>query len=457
MRVASARLLVGGDLRAAADTSASALARFVGDILADGRRRRVGHAAPGATRGDPHATDGDPLHRAPGPRRRRRPDRRARGRGGGVPVPRSALAAPGHRPVPGRPPGRRPCRVPARARGPGRRARPRARPRTPSARAADPRPRRRARRQRAPRASRPFDPHAGNLPSMSVELVGRDGDVDAVVALLERERLVELIGAGGVGKTALAIAAARTWSTTNPAAPSGAWLARLEAAATADEVHDVLIAAFNVTGGEARCSNASGPWRASWCSTTASMSRRRPRTVATRVLDAAPGMRILCTSQVALDVDGSRPLRARAAATHRCHRAVHPTCAAQRANRRAARRRRGPRALPLARRSPARDRVGRGADQDAAHRRDHPPPRRPLRGPAGPDEHETPNAGERSRQRSGGATTCCSPTTSAGLWALATFAGAHRSPPSSSSSKRDSTSRRRRPSTWSDDSPPDRW
>ena len=133
---------------------------------------------------------------------------------------------------------------------------------------------------------------------MSVDLVGRDTDRDALLALLDADRLVEIIGPGGVGKTALAIAVARTWS------DGGAWIARLEAATTAEEVHDVLMSAFNVTGGDAalveRVRTVTGVLVLDNCEHVIDAAA----TVAVRLLDAAPGLRILCTSQVPLDVDG---------------------------------------------------------------------------------------------------------------------------------------------------------
>ncbi len=154
------------------------------------------------------------------------------------------------------------------------------------------------------RALRTTEAPAGNLPSMSVDLVGRDRDVDAVVELLGHERLVELVGAGGVGKTALAIAAARAWSDAETA-PAGAWMARLEAATTADEVDDVLVAAFGVTGGDAalfeRLRSAHGVLVLDNCEHVIGAAAA----VTTRVLDAAPGLRVLCTTQVPLEVDGA--------------------------------------------------------------------------------------------------------------------------------------------------------
>ena len=47
--------------------------------------------------------------------------------------------------------------------------------------------------------------------------------------------------------------------------------------------------------------------------------------LAVRLLDAAPGLRILCTSQVPLDVDGETVVRARTARPRRRRRAVHPS------------------------------------------------------------------------------------------------------------------------------------
>ncbi|MEA2296172.1 MAG: hypothetical protein QOE86_3811, partial [Solirubrobacteraceae bacterium] len=140
----------------------------------------------------------------------------------------------------------------------------------------------------------------GNLPSLAVELVGRDDQIAALVALLRRERLVELVGPGGVGKTAVALAAGRALSDE----PGGVWLARLETARTADDVLDTVIAALNVTGGEAalleRLRSAGAVVILDTCEHVVDAAAA----LAVRLLDTAPGLRILCTSQVALDVDG---------------------------------------------------------------------------------------------------------------------------------------------------------
>ena len=110
--------------------------------------------------------------------------------------------------------------------------------------------------------------------------------------------------------------------------------------------------------------------------------------LAVRLLDAAPGLRILCTSQVPLDVDGEAVVRARAARRSPTPSSCSPVAPrAQRLTRRLEReRRRGARPVPLARRSAAGDRARRGPHQDAVDRGDHPPPRRSVHRAERPDQ-----------------------------------------------------------------------
>ena len=141
--VASARLLLSGDHRGAADLSASALARFSGTLVPTAgdadwvapHRVRLSevrlqltetHLAARLDLGAGEDVIGD-LEAAV-----------AR-----VPLPRSALAAADHRPLPRRAPGRRARGSPASAGGARRRARPRTRSGAPATRAADSRARRR--------------------------------------------------------------------------------------------------------------------------------------------------------------------------------------------------------------------------------------------------------------------------------------------------------------------------
>ncbi len=139
----------------------------------------------------------------------------------------------------------------------------------------------------------------GNLPSLAAELVGRDADVEAVIGLLETRRLVTIVGPGGIGKTALALAAGRRLS-----APGGVWLARLESATTPDEVLDAVTADLHVTGGEPgllqRLRTAPAVLILDNCEHVLDAAGD----LALRCLGAAPALRILCTGQAALGVDG---------------------------------------------------------------------------------------------------------------------------------------------------------
>ena len=143
----------------------------------------------------------------------------------------------------------------------------------------------------------------GNLPSMSVELVGREAEVAAVSDRLVSGRLVEIIGPGGVGKTALAIAIGRGLSSSDREVPDGVWLARLETAATDDDVIDTLVAALNV-GGEAalfeRLKNRAALVILDNCEHVVDAAAA----LVVRLLDTAPGLRVLCTSQISLGIDG---------------------------------------------------------------------------------------------------------------------------------------------------------
>ena len=144
----------------------------------------------------------------------------------------------------------------------------------------------------------------GNLPALATKLVGRDEELATVCALLGRERLVEVIGAGGIGKTALAIEAGRRLAARADPPPGGVWLVRLEAAASADEVLDMVVASLTVAGGEAalleRLKLAPCVVILDNCEHVVDAAAA----LAEQLLDVAGSLRILCTSQVALDVAG---------------------------------------------------------------------------------------------------------------------------------------------------------
>jgi predicted ATPase/DNA-binding SARP family transcriptional activator len=156
------------------------------------------------------------------------------------------------------------------------------------------------------RAARAVEAHAraGNLPSLAAELIGRETEMAAISGLLARHRLVEIVGAGGIGKTAVAIAIGRQMADPEAGAPGGVWLARLESATTADEVLDTVIAALHVSGGEAALLERLKAAPALVVLDNCEHVLESAAELATCLLDAAPQLRILCTSQVPLDVEG---------------------------------------------------------------------------------------------------------------------------------------------------------
>src|SRR5580692_10379455 len=65
---------------------------------------------------------------------------------------------------------------------------------------------------------------AHNLPHAITRMIGRENAVTAIVSRLSRERLVTVVGAGGIGKTTLALAVAEQMI---PAYEHGVWLVDL--------------------------------------------------------------------------------------------------------------------------------------------------------------------------------------------------------------------------------------
>ena len=135
-------------------------------------------------------------------------------------------------------------------------------------------------------------------------LVGRDGDLEELCALVRRERLVSVVGAGGAGKTRLALAAARLLLDD---LPGGAFLVSLAPVTDPDAMLDAVVRALDLRGAD----NAPAAQVAEWV-------RGRPTLLVldnfeqllpaaplvSQLVAAAPGLRVLVTSQAALRVTG---------------------------------------------------------------------------------------------------------------------------------------------------------
>ncbi|MGV1007169.1 MAG: AfsR/SARP family transcriptional regulator [Dermatophilaceae bacterium] len=147
----------------------------------------------------------------------------------------------------------------------------------------------------------------GNLPALSGLLVGRDADVDEVCALVSSHRLVTLVGTAGVGKSRLAIEVARRCQ---PA--GGSWLVRLDGADGATAAWRAIGEALGV-GGASTEAVVLERIRTSQLlvvlDSCEHLGDRIPALVE-RLFRAAPALRVLATSQVALGLEGelARPV-----------------------------------------------------------------------------------------------------------------------------------------------------
>ncbi|MFD5321517.1 ATP-binding protein [Streptomyces sp. NPDC127098] len=166
-------------------------------------------------------------------------------------------------------------------------------------------------RQDLPRRAAPTARSHPRLPARLTELVGRDGAVVEVAALLGACRLVTLTGTGGVGKTRLALAVAER-AAASAAFPDGVWLVELAALGPA-EVPDAVAAALGVRddapGGPDLTARLAEALRDRRGLLVLDNCEHLPGAVAElvhRLLSAAPGLRVLATSREPLALDGER-------------------------------------------------------------------------------------------------------------------------------------------------------
>ena len=138
-----------------------------------------------------------------------------------------------------------------------------------------------------------------NLPSLSSPLVGRAADL-ATLALLTRDhRLVTLAGPAGVGKTRLAIDVVRSRQ-----APGGVWLVRLDAADSTTSLARLAAETLHLPGGEQslveRLAGAETVLVLDGCEHVVDAVAA----LVGALLDEAPHLHVIATSQVPLGLDG---------------------------------------------------------------------------------------------------------------------------------------------------------
>uniref|UniRef100_UPI0008377D18 BTAD domain-containing putative transcriptional regulator n=1 Tax=Actinomadura kijaniata TaxID=46161 RepID=UPI0008377D18 len=151
-----------------------------------------------------------------------------------------------------------------------------------------------------------LDAPRGNLPAPVTDLVGRDAALAEVRAELRAHRLVTLTGPGGVGKTRLAVEAAR-----GAEHPDGVWLVEAVDAGTgvAERVAETA-GLRDVAGGPADpVARLAGALRDRRMLLVLDGCERRAEEVAATaaaLLRGAPGLRLLVTSREPLGVSGER-------------------------------------------------------------------------------------------------------------------------------------------------------
>lgn len=150
----------------------------------------------------------------------------------------------------------------------------------------------------------PAEPPPNRLPPQLTSFVGRSADLRAVSDLLSRARLVTITGAGGTGKTRLAVeAAARAL----PGHPDGAWFVDLQALQDPQLLEAEVAAALAVADLDGELAVSRRLIVLDNCEQLAAACRE----LVTRLLTSCPALRLLATSREPLHVAGEAvwPLR----------------------------------------------------------------------------------------------------------------------------------------------------
>jgi DNA-binding winged helix-turn-helix (wHTH) protein len=155
-----------------------------------------------------------------------------------------------------------------------------------------------------PEAAKPALP-ATNVPEPVSELIGRDDELAKVVILIGAHRLVTLTGAGGIGKTRLAVALARKL---RPHFADGVWLAQFSPLTDPKLVPATVAAAVGlVLGGEASVQSVAqglAGRRLLLVLDTCEHVIEIAASMAEAALGAGSELRILATSREPLKIEG---------------------------------------------------------------------------------------------------------------------------------------------------------
>jgi predicted ATPase/DNA-binding SARP family transcriptional activator len=138
----------------------------------------------------------------------------------------------------------------------------------------------------------------GNVPPVTAPMVGRMQDTEEVLAAMARHRLVTVVGPAGVGKTRLAIEIAHRLT---PA--GGVWLVRLDAVDPEAALPQVLAETLHLSNGEQALTDRLSASRTVLLLDNCEHVSLPLARLVSSLLDAAPQLQILATSQVPLGLE----------------------------------------------------------------------------------------------------------------------------------------------------------
>ena len=160
---------------------------------------------------------------------------------------------------------------------------------------------------------RSIDSFPGNLPPQLTSFIGRDDDVAGIAKALDESRLVTILGAGGMGKTRLAIQVAAELL---PRFPDGAWLCELAPARDAESMVQNVASALSVSTRRGLSLEESvvdflGPKRLLLVLDNCEQVYAAAGEFAASILRSCPQVKIVATSRQPIDALGEQqwPLR----------------------------------------------------------------------------------------------------------------------------------------------------
>ncbi|MBP2558106.1 putative ATPase/DNA-binding winged helix-turn-helix (wHTH) protein [Neorhizobium galegae] len=149
-----------------------------------------------------------------------------------------------------------------------------------------------------------------NLPTATTRIVGRQDAIDAILRELREARLVSIVGAGGIGKTTVALAVAEHWIGT---CKDGVWMVDLSPLKDPSLVPNAIATAIGLTAHSSNMLEALSAFLRSREMLLVFDSCEHIingiASCADRILAEAPAVRILATSREALRVKSERVRR----------------------------------------------------------------------------------------------------------------------------------------------------